>query len=120
MVTTVNVVETVAVEVSDEASDEATLGLPVTPAVTTRVAVLDTVVTVVDVSEAVVVENLEESALEPRALVSLVKVTGEVAMTEVREVVSVITSVVETVMMEIDVQEAAVAEPGEDAAGTTV
>jgi len=106
VVTMVDVSEAVRVESSEEATLE--LGLA------TWVAVLAIVVTMVEVSEAVMVEVAEDIALELTGLVALEIVTEEVASQKVREVVRVISSVDETVMMASEVQD------GEDATGTTV
>ena len=77
---------------------------------------LTKVVKMVDVSEAVTVEVSDEASLELglTGLVALETVTEEVEAHDVREVVRVMTSVDETVMMAIEVQD------GDDATGTTV
>lgn len=112
VVTIVEVSEAVVVKTSEEVTLE--LG------VTTWVAVLARVVTMVDVSEAVVVQVPDEITLELAGPVALEIVRGDVATMEVKEVVRVITSVVETVMMAIEVQDADVPELGDDVAGMTV
>jgi hypothetical protein len=88
--------------------------------VTNRVAVLDTVVRMVAVSEAVVVEVSEEATPELRGLVALEIAEGDVLTIEVVAVVKVIISVVETVMVATEVQDVIVVELGEDVAGATV
>lgn len=88
--------------------------------VTNRVAVLDTVVAIVAVLTAVVVEVPEVATPEPRTLVALELLEEGALTTGVVATVKVLTSVIETVMVAIEVQETTVLELGEVVAGTTV